>query len=155
MASSYDYTKRKPSSIYRMSDPQPNWNQDDPSQPDYIKGREQAQEVRPIQVNGEEILSAKPESGSVNFVAGSNVFLGVDGNSIVISAAGGSGGEGGDEVVEGEGIDISLNALGQKIISLEPGAITDEYINSISVSKLVSDGKTTLILNGGKANDTN
>lgn len=151
MASSYDYTKRKSTSIYRMSDPQPNWNQEDPSQPDYIKGREQAQEVRPIQVNGEEILDTNPESGAVNFVAGSNVYLGVDGNSIVISAAGGSGGEGGDEVIEGDGIDITLNALGQKTISLEPGSITDKHIHSISVSKLISDDNATLILNGGKA----
>lgn len=155
MDNSYDYKKRKSMSIYRMSDPQPNWEQDDPSQPDYIKGKELAQEVRPIYINGEEVLDANPESGAVNFVAGRNVSLVADGNNIVITASGGGSGVGGDEVVEGEGIDISLNSLGQKIISLEPGAITDDYIDSISVSKLVSDGKTTLILNGGKANDTN
>jgi hypothetical protein len=78
--------------------------------------------------------------------------LGVDGNSIVISAAGGSGGQGGDEVVEGEGIDISLNSLGQKIISLEPGAITDDYIQSISIEKIAQQEGTKLILNGGNAN---
>jgi hypothetical protein len=27
-------------SIYRMSDAQPDWTQDDPSQPDYIKNKE-------------------------------------------------------------------------------------------------------------------
>jgi hypothetical protein len=31
---------RKATSIYRISDPQPNLDQDDPSQPDYVKGRE-------------------------------------------------------------------------------------------------------------------
>ena len=31
--------KKKFASFYRMSDPQPNWEQDDPSQPNYIKGK--------------------------------------------------------------------------------------------------------------------
>lgn len=146
-------TKYKSMSIYRMSDPQPNLDQDDPSQPDYVKGREQLQEVRPIEVNGVEVLDNKPESGPLNLVAGRNVHIAADGNQVVISASGGGGSGGiGDEVVEGEGIDIEMNNLGQKVISLEPGAITDEYIESISISKLVSDGKTTLILNGGNAN---
>lgn len=153
-SNSYEQAKRKSMSIYRMSDPQPDWNQNDPSQPDYIKNRELAQEVRPIQVNGEDFLDSNPESGPINFEGGRNVVLTTEGNSIVINAAGGTSGGSGDEVVEGEGIDITLNALGQKIISLEPGAITDEYIGSISISKLVSDGSTTIILNGGKANDS-
>lgn len=152
MANNYENLRRKSMSIYRVSDTQPNWEQDDPSQPDYIKNKELAQEVRPIQVNGEEILSANPESGPINFVAGRNVALVADGNSIVITAAGGAGGEGGDEVVEGDGIDITLNALGQKIISLEPGAITDDYIQSISIEKIAQQEGTKLILNGGNAN---
>lgn len=140
-----------------MSDVQPNLDQDDPSQPDYVKGRDSLQEVRAIQVNGEEFLDADPDTGAVNFKAGRNVTLTTDGNTIVIhstgSGGGGTGGSG-DEVVEGEGIDIELNDLGQKIISLEPGSITDKYIESISVSKLVSDDGKTIILHGGNANAT-
>mgnify|MGYP003299768611 FL=1 len=40
------------SSIYRMSDAPPNWAQDDPTQPDYIKNKEEAEKLRPIYVNG-------------------------------------------------------------------------------------------------------
>ena len=146
-----DY-KRKSMSIYRMSDVQPNLDQNDPSQPDYVKGRDSLQEVRAIQVNGEEFLDTDPDTGAVNFKAGRNVTLMTDGNTIVIhsTGSGGTGGSG-DEVVEGEGIDIELNDLGQKVVSLEPEAITDEYIKSISISKIVSDGQT-IILHGGNAN---
>lgn len=135
-----------------MSDVQPNLDQDDPSQPDYVKGRDSLQEVRAIQVNGEEFLDADPDTGAVNFKAGRNVTLTTDGNTIVIhsTGSGGTGGSG-DEVVEGDGIDIELNDLGQKVVSLEPEAITDEYIKSISISKIVSDGQT-IILHGGNAN---
>lgn len=145
--------KRKTMSIYRMSDPQANLEQNDPSQPDYVKGKEELQEVRPIYVNGEEFLDNKPDGGPVNFVAGRNVNIAKQGNSIVISASGGGGGgAAGDEVVEGDGIDVTVNALGQKVISLEPGAISDEHISSISISKLVSDDNATIIFNGGNAN---
>ncbi len=35
-----EYVKKRGGvSIYRMSDPQPSWEQDDPSQPNYIKGK--------------------------------------------------------------------------------------------------------------------
>ena len=44
-------------SIYRMSDAQPDWAQDDPSQPDYIKNKEYAERFRPISVNGQEVLA--------------------------------------------------------------------------------------------------
>ena len=145
--------KCKTMSIYRMSDPQANLEQNDPSQPDYVKGREELQEVRPIYVNGEEFLDNKPDGGPVNFVAGRNVNIAKQGNSIVISASGGGGGGvAGDEVVEGDGIDVTVNTLGQKVISLEPGAISDEHIGSISISKLVSDDNATIIFNGGNAN---
>lgn len=145
-------TRYKGMSIYRMSDPQANLEQTDPSQPDYVKGKEGLQEVRPVYVNGEELLNNKPESGPINFVAGRNVHLAKDGNNLVISASGSGGGTGGDEVAEGDGIDITLNSLGQKVISLEPGAISDEHIGSISISKLVSDDNATIIFNGGNAN---
>ena len=115
---------------------------------------QQPDTVRPIYVNGEEILNNTVYSGELNLVGGKNVSLSVEGNSVIISAK--SGGEGGNcdcpEVVEGEGIDIVETAYGQKIVSLEKGAITDEYIDSISVNKLVQEQGFTLRLNGGNAN---
>lgn len=141
-------------SIYRMSDAQPDWAETDPSQPDYIKNKELVEKFRPVSVNGEEVLDDSYNSGSLNLVGGKNVSLSVEGNSVIISAK--SGGEGGNcdcpEVIEGEGIDIVETAYGQKIVSLEKGAITDEYIDSISVSKLVQEQGFTLRLNGGNAN---
>lgn len=197
-------------SIYRMSDAPPNWSQNDPTQPDYIKNKEEAEKLRPIYVNGEQILDDTHESGPLNLVEGDNVNLQVQGNNVIISAeapeipevlpeeyrpiqvegqeiltknnsgalnlkggknvelfvegndvyitATGSGGEGPGggcdcpEIVEGEGIDIVETAYGQKVVSLEKGAITDDYIESISVSKLVQEQGITLVLNGGNAN---
>lgn len=138
-----------------MSDAPPNWAQEDASQPDYIANKEMAEKLRPIYVNGEQFLNETHESGAVNFVSGKNVTLTTQGNSIIISAKG-TGGEGGGcdcpELVEGEGIDIIDDEVrGQKIISLEPGSISDDYIESVSWSKLVQDESTTIILNGGKA----
>ena len=52
-------------SIYRMSDAPPDWAQDDPSQPDYIKNK-------------------------LQLVAGENIVLKQVGNKVVISAVGGS-----------------------------------------------------------------
>ena len=196
-------------SIYRMSDAPPNWSQNDPTQPDYIKNKEEAEKLRPIYVNGEQILDDTHESGPLNLVEGDNVNLEVQGNNVIISASGsgtsdpqpeeyrpiqvegqeiltknnsgalnlkggknvdlfvegndvyitatGSGGEGPGggcdcpEIVEGEGIDIVKTAYGQKVVSLEKGAITDDYIESISVSKLVLVQGLTLVLIGGNA----
>ena len=148
------------SSIYRMSDAPPNWQQNDPTQPDYIANKELAEKLRPIYVNGEQMLDDTHESGPLNLVGGRNVDLAVDGNNLIISAksSGGEGPGGGcdcPEVVEGEGIDIVETPYGQKIVSLEKGAITDDYISSISVNKLVQDENEILILNGGKANGYN
>ena len=145
------------SSIYRMSDAPPNWAQDDPTQPDYIKNKDEAEKLRPIYVNGEQMLDDTHESGPLNLVSGRNVSLSVDGNSVIISVTG-SGGEdpGGGcdcpEIVEGDGIDVTETPYGQKVISLEKGAITDDYIGSISMSKLVQDQEIKLVLNGGNAN---
>ena len=147
-----DY-KRKSMSIYRISDVQPNLDQNDPSQPDYVKGKDSLQEVRAVQVNGEEFLDTNPESGPLNLKAGANVHLEAKGNTVTITAIGGGGAGSGVDVVEGEGIDITVNNLGQKVVSLEPGSITDEYVDSISISKIASDGQT-IILHGGNANAT-
>lgn len=143
--------------VQYISNPQPNWAQDDPSAPDYIKNKEIAEEVRPISVNGVEFLSEDRASGGVNFVAGENVTFQTDGNSIIISATaegGGSGDEPGGECscpeyIEGEGIDIVSNEEGQKVISLEPNSIDDEHIESVSISKITQEEGDTLILNGG------
>ena len=146
----------KMKSIYRMSDPQPNWEQTDPSQPDYIKNKEGAQEVRPIKVNGEDFLSANVESGAVNLVAGRNITLSTEGNDVIISAKSSGGGDSGGcdcpDYIEGDGIDITETPYGQRVVSLEENSISDKHIASISVSKLVQEEDTILILNGGKAN---
>ena len=196
-------------SIYRMSDAPPNWSQDDPTQPDYIKNKEEAEKLRPIYVNGEQILDDTHESGPLNLVEGDNVNLEVQGNNVIISASGsgasdpqpeeyrpiqvegqeilskdssgalnlkggknvelfvegndvyitatGSGGEGpGDcdcpEIVEGEGIDIVETPYGEKVVSLEKYSITDDYIKSVSMDKLIQTEGVALILNGGNAN---
>lgn len=115
------------------------------------------EEYRPILVEGEEVLS-KADSGGLNLKGGNNVKLFVEGNDVYITATGGGGeGPGGGcdcpDIVEGEGIDIVETPYGQKVVSLEKGAITDEYIDSISVSKLIQD--EILILNGGKAHGYN
>lgn len=144
-------------SIYRMSDAQPDWAQDDPSQPDYIKNKELVERFRPIEINGEEILDDTYESGALNLVGGSNVTLKVSGNTVTISARSSGGGEGGGcdcpELIEGEGIDITENPEGQQVISIEGGSISDEMIDYISIEKIVQKEGTTIILNGGKAND--
>jgi hypothetical protein len=139
-------------SIYRVSDAQPNWAQTDPSQPDYIKNRDMAQEVRPIHINGEPFLSSDPDSGAVNLVAGNNIILTTKGNNIVIQSTG--GGEGGPTAtyLEGEGIDIVQNEFGQFVIALEENAIKDKHINSISMDKVVQNKENIFILNGGNAN---
>jgi hypothetical protein len=139
-------------SIYRMSDTQPDWAQDDPSQPDYIKNKELVEKFRPVSVEGEEILNESYASGGLNLVGGRNVTLDVEGNTIVISARS-SGGEGGGcdcpEYIEGEGIDITENQKGQQVISIEEGAVSDNMIESVSIDKIVQKEGVTLILNGG------
>jgi hypothetical protein len=103
------------------------------------------------------VLNSLLSSGALKLVGGKNVTLSVEDDSIVISAKSSGGGEGGGgcdcpEIIEGEGIDIAENAYGKLVVSLEKGAISDEYISSISVEKLVQNTGATLILNGGNAN---
>ena len=112
--------------------------------------------VRPIQVEGEEVLNDSSSSGALNLVGGKNVTLSVSGNSVVISVSGSGEGGGGDcdcpEIIEGEGIDVTENLKGQKVVSLEKGAITDDYIGSISFEKIVIPEGSKIIFNGGNAN---
>lgn len=112
-------------SIYRLSDAQPDWAQNDPSQPDYIKNKELVEKFRPILVNGTIFLDETHSSGSVNFVAGNNISIKTDGNKIIISSKGGEGGMG-IEYVPGAGISITENELGQMEVS-----IALEYLESI------------------------
>jgi hypothetical protein len=112
------------------------------------------EEYRPILVEGQEILD-KNNSGGLNLKGGKNVQLFVEGNDVYITATGGGEGPGDcdcPEIVEGEGIDVTETPYGQKVVSLEKGAITDDYIGSISMSKLVQDQGIKLVLNGGNAN---
>lgn len=51
-------------SIYRLSDAQPDWAENDPSQPDYIKNK-------------------------LEFIAGDNITIRVEDNKVIISAQGG------------------------------------------------------------------
>lgn len=140
-------------SIYRVSDAQPNWAQTDPSQPDYIRNKDLAQEVRPIYINGQPFLTNDPETGVLNLVAGNNVILTTKDNNVIIQAIGGGGGEGPSATyLEGEGIDIIQNEFGQFVINLEKNSIDDEFIESISIEKIVQKENEVLILNGGKAN---
>jgi hypothetical protein len=117
-------------SFYRMSDAPPDWSETDPSQPDYIANKDLAERVRPVMVEGEVILDDSRESGPLNFVGGKNVTLSTDGNTIIISARASvnpdsPGGYDYPELVEGDGIDIVDTPYGQKVVSLEPGAIGD------------------------------
>ena len=141
-------------SIYRVSDAQPDWAQTDPSQPDFIKNRDMAQEVRPIYINGELFLGSDPDSGAVNLVAGKNITLTTKDNNIIIQSVGGgnSGGGASIEYLEGEGIDIIQNEFGQFVIALEENAIKDKHVDSISTNKIVQNKENIIILNGGNAN---
>lgn len=130
-------------------------NSDSPDTPD--TPTQDTDTVRPIYVNGEEILGDATESGELNLVGGKNVTLAVEGNTVVISASSGGGSpEGGDcdcpEYIEGEGIDITENIYGQREISIETGAISNDMISSVSIDKITNTDGIKLILNGGNAN---
>ena len=61
-------------SFYRMSDAPPDWTQNDPSQPDYIAGREQAE--LPVLVDGEEFTQeTEGYVEPLEFRSGDNVKL--------------------------------------------------------------------------------
>ena len=58
----------------------------------------------------------------------------------------------GAEYVEGDGIDISVDDKGQKVIHLENNSINDNHVDSISFSKVTLKDGDTLMLHGGHAN---
>jgi hypothetical protein len=91
-----------------------------------------AQEVRPILVNGKEILSNRVESGALNLVAGENVTLTTDGNNLIISSNGSGGGGGGQpgdcdcpDYVGGLGINISEASEGKRTIKIANEGVTE------------------------------
>ena len=59
----------------------------------------------------------------------------------------------GNVYIEGKGIDITVDENGKKVISLEENAISSEHIESISVSKIVTNEGEVLILNGGSIDE--
>lgn len=119
------------SSIYRMSDAPPNWAQEDPTQPDYIKNKEQAEKLRPIYVNGELVLDDTHESGPLNLVEGENVTFIVDGNNIIFNVSASGGEEPEINIIDympGEGIVISNIEDNLAIISIDKDYITEQLI---------------------------
>ena len=115
--------------------------------------------VRPVYVNGKQVLDESVSSGGLKLIGGKNIDLVYENGAIVISGSGSGGSEpgtGGDcecpEIIAGEGIQITdYTAYGQKVISLEKDFITDEYVKSISTKKLTQEQGLTLVLNGGNA----
>lgn len=66
--------------------PQPDWAQSDPTELDYIKNKDIAEELRPIIVDGTEFLGKERSSGPVEFVSGDNVNLKTEENKVIIEA---------------------------------------------------------------------
>lgn len=155
--------------IHIVKGPQPDWQETDPTQPDYIKNKEEAEQYRPVSIDGQEVLSSDRESGELNLISGENVSITKTEEGIVISAEGGGGTGGGDGTtfVEGDGIDLSGEGA-EKTISIQAdendfefvngslkiaeGAIDGDEIGSVSIDKIVPKEGFTLILNGGNAN---
>jgi hypothetical protein len=116
-------------SIYRMSDAPPNWAQDDPTQPDYIKNKQEAEKLRPIYVNGRLVLDDTHESGPVNLVEGENISIVLEGNNIIFNSKAGS--EEPSKFIDyipGEGIDISSVVNNSAIISIDSKYINENLI---------------------------
>lgn len=150
--------KRGFKSIYRVSDAQPNWAQTDPSQPDYIKNRDMAQEVRPINVNGEEFLNNEVDSGALNLVAGRNVTLTTKNNSIIISATGEGGGgdvpyfDGDDASIDFKDGILTLHGFENALTGSLPRKGENNKLEWVSLPEIVQgDGNkvTTLLSSDG------
>jgi hypothetical protein len=106
------------SSIYRMSDAPPNWSQDDPTQPDYIKNKDEAEKLRPIYVNGQLILDDTHESGLLNLVGGTGVSIVVKGNDVIFNSIGGEDPKA-FNYLPGDGITILDAVDGYKTITID------------------------------------
>lgn len=125
---------------------QPDWTEDNPSSPSYIKNKEIAEQYRPININGETFLTEERESGALDIVSSKGIEIdAVDGKMVI------SGTEA-PNYIEGAGINIVEGEEGERIISIEKSSIDDEMIDAISVTKLTQDEGEILILYGGSTN---
>lgn len=115
------------SSIYRMSDAPPNWSQDDPTQPDYIANKQEAEKLRPIYVNGIQILDDTHESGLLDLVGGSGVSIVVEGNRVIFNSTESEDSED-FNYLPGDGITISDAVAGYKTINIDELYLTEEVI---------------------------
>lgn len=116
-----------------------------------ISGTGEDDKVRGIYIHGAPFLGENPASGPVNLVGVGGISLETQDNTIYISAKTSEGGSD-IEYIEGEGIDIRFNEIGQKVVSIEEGAVSNGMISSVSIDKLFQEEGEILILNGGKAN---
>ena len=55
--------------VYYITKDQSDWGQTDETAPDYIKNKEIAEELRPVIVNGVEVLGKERASGPIEFVS--------------------------------------------------------------------------------------
>lgn len=115
------------SSIYRMSDAPPNWSQNDPTQPDYIANKDLAEKLRPIYVNGVQVLDDTHESGLLDLVGGSGISIVVEGNRVIFNSTG-SEGSGDFNYLPGDGITISDVVAGYKTINIDELYLTEKVI---------------------------
>ena len=68
-----------------VHNPQPDWAQDDPKKPDYIKNKEIAEQYRPIVVEGKGFLPEARESGEIEFRGDKGIVLQTEGNTLLIT----------------------------------------------------------------------
>ena len=115
------------SSIYRMSDAPPNWSQDDPTQPDYIKNKQEAEKLRPIYVNGALVLDDTHESGLLNLVEGSGVSIVVEGNNVIFETTESEDSED-FSYLPGNGITIFDAVDGYKTIAIDELYLLDKIV---------------------------
>lgn len=119
--------------VQYLQPPQPDWAQNDPTEPDYVKNKHIAEQYRPITINGKEFLNEDRNSGALDVVGEGGIVVTTQGNSLHLSV---------EAYVEGDAIDIVNNEAGQKVISVDPAEIT--------ITELSQDN--ILILDGGGAN---
>ena len=110
-----------------ITPPQPDWAQDDPTEPDYVKNKHIAEQYRPITVKGEEFLSEERNSGALDIVGEGGIIVTTKDNSLHLSV---------EDYVEGDAIDINDDGEGKKVISVELDSLDDKHIVELSIAKL-------------------
>lgn len=146
-------------SVYRMSDAPPDWEENDPSQPDYIANKDLAEKLRPIYVNDELLLDDTRESGPINFVPGTNIVLTTekeaDKTIIKISATGGGGGGGPYDLPPATAYALggikSAKDTSSKVTPNQVYVDQKTYIGEVKAisTDLLTQGAKELVLNGG------